>query len=166
MSAVTVTMATSRASRSLSLHSDRTHRTHSQTDRGFFRATKGWFCVKCIMSIYSILSVHHKWLLPVTVQQRRFTARFRPTPRGPRYRSSAAPLSLDLRSREGGRLGVGCSVWWLALGAFEHAVRYARAPHLDQFLKHSPDRSDSCSVSVEPPQLTCFKSHSPGRPGS
>ena len=31
-------------------------------------------------------------------------------PRGPHSRSSAAPLYLDLRSREGGRLGVGCQV--------------------------------------------------------
>ena len=30
--------------------------------------------------------------------------------------------------REGDRLGVGCSVWWLALGASKHAVSYASAP--------------------------------------
>ena len=53
------------------------------------------------------------------------------TPRGPPCRSSAAPLSLTLRVRKGGRLGVGCAVFgsrvWLTVrSAFCSFRRFCR----------------------------------------
>ena len=59
---------------------------------------------------------------------------FARTPRGPRSRSSAAPLNLNLRFREGGRLGVGCSVY-SPRGAVRCAVSFARAPEVNMWAK-------------------------------
>ena len=66
-----------------------------------------------------------------TTQQKCSAASFC-APRGPRCRSSAAPLYLALRAREGGRLGVGWSaggprVWLTVRSAFCSLCRFCRA---------------------------------------
>ena len=70
--------------------------------------------------------------------------------------------------REGGRPGVGCTVFSPLWEPSDLVVSYAWAPLLDQFLKYSPDRSDSCSVSIVPIGLTplVLRRHSPERSGS
>ena len=62
------------------------------------------------------------------------------TPRGPPCRSSAAPLYLDLRSREGGRLGVGCAVFGPRGACCGSSRRCDKPPAL----RAAPQRWASC----------------------
>jgi hypothetical protein len=76
-------------------------------------------------------------------------------PRGPRYRSSAAPLCLTLRVREGGRPGVGCAVFgaqggllWVLQSARTRPPRLRRCPPEVGFLLEV-----SQSARTRPPRL-------------
>ena len=65
------------------------------------------------------------------------------TPRGPRCRSSAAPLYLALRAREGGRPGVGWSaggprVWLTVRSVFYSSRRSCRACGMPPALRAAP----------------------------